>query len=338
MKLASIEKVLGKQPIPDADRIELVNVLGWFIVCQKDMFNVGDLVVFIPIDTTVDSTLPYFKHLNKKEGDSRVRIKTAKIRGVYSEGLVISIPEEFRNTTLNEGDNVAELFDVQKYEKEVVIRPNKQGEQKIITFPTHLVSQTDEDNLRSNVKTLQEFEKCDKVYLTMKMDGSSMTLIKNNDEMFICSRRYIVDSDTVMYKYAEREKIFDRLISYNKNVAIQGEFCGPKINGNKLGLLDYKFYVFNVKDIDNNVYLGLDGIREVCHELNFETVPLLSEMSGTELTLDGLQEIANKVEYNISSKKNVPGEGIVIRPVQMVWSHVLHKPLSIKIINQKYKD
>ena len=34
--------------------------------------------------------------------------------------------------------------------------------------------------------------------------------------------------------------------NYGKSLAIQGEFCGPKVNGNAMGLKSYEFYVFTV--------------------------------------------------------------------------------------------
>ena len=50
-KLASIQKINGVFPIPDADRLELVQVLGWKCVGGKNEFHVGDLVVYFEIDS-----------------------------------------------------------------------------------------------------------------------------------------------------------------------------------------------------------------------------------------------------------------------------------------------
>ena len=45
-KLASIQKIKEVMPIPEADRLELVYILGWKCVCGKGEFHVGDLVVY----------------------------------------------------------------------------------------------------------------------------------------------------------------------------------------------------------------------------------------------------------------------------------------------------
>ena len=50
-KLASIQKIKAVMPIPDADRLELVQVLGWKCVGGKDEFRVGDMVVYFEIDS-----------------------------------------------------------------------------------------------------------------------------------------------------------------------------------------------------------------------------------------------------------------------------------------------
>ena len=50
-KLASIQKIKAVMPIPDADRLELVQVLGWKCVGGKDEFHVGDMVVYFEIDS-----------------------------------------------------------------------------------------------------------------------------------------------------------------------------------------------------------------------------------------------------------------------------------------------
>lgn len=50
-KLSSIQKIKEVFPIPDADRLELFQVLGWKCVGGKGEFHVGDLVVYFEIDS-----------------------------------------------------------------------------------------------------------------------------------------------------------------------------------------------------------------------------------------------------------------------------------------------
>ena len=41
-KLASIQKILKLEDIPNADQISKATVLGWEVVVKKNEFNVGD--------------------------------------------------------------------------------------------------------------------------------------------------------------------------------------------------------------------------------------------------------------------------------------------------------
>ncbi len=333
MKLATIEKVTTKFHIEGADKIELITVLGWNVIAKKDEYQVGDYCIYIPIDTTVDPQREYFAFLqNKKNPTERVRINTKKLRGVFSQGLVIK-PSCINLEQYIEGEDVSQLLDVQKYEHENIIIPSPSGNSP---FPKHIISITDEDNLRTKYKCLDEY--LDKeIYITLKMDGSSMTLINNNNEFLVCSRRLIVGEGSVMYQYVEREKLQERIQKLQKNIAIQGEFCGPKINCNMLGLKDYKYYVFTVKNLDTHKYYTVDELIEFCKELNVEMVPILDRfVIDKTWSITKFQELANSVTYTTPMNKKVPAEGIVIRPCQYVYSELLDKMLSTKIINQNY--
>lgn len=82
--LAHIETIKWKRPIEGADRIELVGVLGWQCIAKKDEFQIGDKCVYIEIDSIVDKDNPDFAFLENK----KYRIKTMKMRGVISQGIV----------------------------------------------------------------------------------------------------------------------------------------------------------------------------------------------------------------------------------------------------------
>lgn len=338
MKLASIERVVSKTEIAGADRIELVTVLGWNVITKKDEYNIGNLCIYIPIDTTINPDKDYFAFLrDKKDPKARVRINTIKLKGVYSQGLVLPISVLPPEHIFNESDNVSSILDVQKYEKENIIVQQGCGT-KFEPFPTHIISITDEDNLKNVPKCLEEFYNKE-IYITLKMDGSSMTIINNNDYFTVCSRRFILNEGSVMFQYVVKNHLKDKIINYKKNLAIQGEFCGPTINRNPLQLKNYEFFVFNIKDLDTNNYLSYDESLSICCDLDLKMVPIIDKFICDEsITILKFQEIANKVIYTTPMNKTVPAEGIVIRPVIPSYSIYLKKMLSCKVINQNYKD
>jgi len=85
-KLAHVEKIVSIQPIDGADRIEVATVLGWQVVVKKDEFKVGDLCIYIEIDSVLPE-IEDFEFLR----DKKFRIKTQKLRGQISQGLILPL-------------------------------------------------------------------------------------------------------------------------------------------------------------------------------------------------------------------------------------------------------
>lgn len=85
--LAHVEQIVDIQPIEGADKIEVATVLGWKVVISKsDNFKVGDKVVYIEIDSKVPER-PEFEFLR----DRKFRVRTIRLRGQYSQGLIVPL-------------------------------------------------------------------------------------------------------------------------------------------------------------------------------------------------------------------------------------------------------
>ena len=86
-KLAHIEKIEWIKPIDGADQIEICGVLGWqCVIAKKDNFRVGDIVVYVEVDSVMPERLEFEFLRNRK-----FRIRTIKLRGQISQGLVLPI-------------------------------------------------------------------------------------------------------------------------------------------------------------------------------------------------------------------------------------------------------
>lgn len=321
MYLATIQTIINIELIDGADKVELAEVLGWKVVIKKDEFKEGDLCIYIQIDTTIDPKIKCFSHLaNPKKPNDRVRINTKKIRGIYSQGLLIPIDSYKLEPVI--GIDVTNLFDVQKYEKEELI--NNTNNTIIGNFPTDIISKTNEDHLKNRYFILNKILNKE-IYISKKMDGSSLTIIKKNNEYIVCSRNHIINEDNIMHQYFLRN-IKDKLL-LNNNIVLQGEFCGPKINGNQMKLNKHIFYVFNIKDLDTNKFMNIKEMQNMCNKLELETVPILDKIICDESwTIQKFQDYANTITYG-----DYCGEGIVIRECNDIR-------VSFKIINQNYKD
>lgn len=338
MKLTQVCKILEINPIPDADRIEKVRVLGWDCVVQKGLHNVGDLVLFIFPDTLVPK-----KFLDSTyEGDEKVRLKTIKMRGQFSAGLILPMMEVKKTLgwdTLypSEGDDLAELLGIEKYEKPM---PAQLAGSINGHFPRHIIEKTDEDNYRSNPDALTELRNLgdEPLVATIKADGSSGTfLVDPSDGVFkVCSRNYELKKDVTnsFWKVAEQFKIEGAIRESGKNLAIQGELVGEGVQGNPMGFKGLNLLVFLIKDLDTGRWFSWDETVDFCLKNRINVVDEVLCVKASELPdSDQLQEMANKLKYN----NGRPAEGMVIRPMKPIPSLVLGKFwLSLKVISQPY--
>lgn len=112
---------------PNADRLDIARFAGWSIVTQKGNFTSGDRAVYFPIDSILPSEL----ELELFPPESKIkltksRIKTIKIRGAISQGMLVpandpSIVSRCGQVFL--GDDITEKLGVTKYEPPIEQQP-----------------------------------------------------------------------------------------------------------------------------------------------------------------------------------------------------------------------
>lgn len=212
-KLASIQKIASIRPIEGADAIEVARINNWDVVVKKNEFKVGELCVYFEID----SFLPIreeFEFLRKssykKMGDQEgFRLKTIRLRGQVSQGLVVPITilngkEEMKigisqqphgeqlqlgpydnALVIEEGVDVTELLGVVKYEPPI---PAELAGKVKGSFPSFL-RKTDEERVQNLVKEYAQWKEQDlDFYVTEKLDGSSATYYYKDGMFGVCSR------------------------------------------------------------------------------------------------------------------------------------------------------
>ena len=175
-KLASIQVITDIQPIPNADRIVCATVLGWKIVIKKDSFQIGDKCVYfevdsyLPIEEKYEFLRPtsFRKHELLGEG---FRIKTQKMRGQISQGLVFRLSDCGLSESLEVGTDVTEILHVRKWEG--IEQCTNLG--NIITGLPFGISPTDETRIQSIPDIIEEFRNKE-YYITTKIDGTSVTM------------------------------------------------------------------------------------------------------------------------------------------------------------------
>ena len=321
-KLASIQRIKYVKPIPDADSIETIGVLGWECVSKKGEFQPDDLCVYFEIDSLLPE-IPEFEFLRKScwnDTFKKFRLKTIKLRKQLSQGLALPISVFPILSGLTVGADVTEIIGVEKYEPPIPAAIV--GDARSFSWP---ISKTDEIRVQLDDEygfienlTGQPY------YITLKLDGTSSTfLIDPKDEVFhVCGRNYSYKRNDThsFWKIAERYNIEQGLRAFwekGHRLAIQGEIVGPGIQKNPLGLNMVDLYVFNVVDIRTNTRLCLDQSLVVAKELGVKFVPILDKSSSFGYTVDDLLELAQGkyIHHFDSAKNSQEREGIVIRDI-----------------------
>ncbi len=340
-KLASIQKIWKIEPIEGADRIELAHVLGWQCVVNKGQFKKMDLAVYFEIDSflPVRPEFEFLRASSYKKNDimgEGFRLRTMKFRGQVSQGLLL--PENILDSTgwhgLPVGTDVTEILGVKKWEIE---ERATTGGTTVGTLPMD-VPHTDETRVQAEPDLIKDFSGFE-YYISTKMDGSSHSISIDENGFHVTGHNfeYKNDGHCAFYRLVEDLGVEEKMKTYYQNhglhlFTIQGEFCAPGIQKNRLKLIKPAWYVFTVRVNGNRV--GLREMEKICRELELDMVPV--EETGIDLpsnypTVEALLERADG-EYPKGGKK----EGIVIRPVEPVYCERIGADLSMKVVNNKY--
>lgn len=325
MKLASIERISAVRVHPNADKLELATIQGWQAVVKRGDFRDGDLCVFVPPDTILpDAEWSAFLK-DKSKPDKPIRLRTAKIRGEFSQGLVLPLTvlgEHARRW--HEGADVGGELGVKKYEKEVslAISGTEAG-----AFPLWLAPRTDEDNGLSNLK-LAEYVLREPVLATIKLDGSSCTVVVEDGKILhVCSRNIDLKGEPGnAFWHAARKLKFPATFSG----VVQGELMGPGIQGNQLELAEPTLYVFQVKT--DGEWVNYDAMWVTAASVGAPHCWIVGEYK--DYTVSELQE---RVADKMVLPNGKPAEGIVVRPLFNRASGS-GRPLGFKLINRNYGE
>jgi len=337
MKLASLEVIKSIKEHPNADSLEIAQILGWQTIVKKGEYKEGDKIIFVVIDTIVPNA-PWSEFLtDKKNPEKPIRLRTIKLRGEYSQGLVLPLStltgNSFGAAEWQVGADVGAELGVKKYEKE--LSASLSGE-IAGSFPAYLVSQTDEDNGLSNPDIVEAVLK-HPITITKKYDGSSCTIVIDKGQItHVCSRRLsLKESTSNAFWYVARKLT----IPENFTGVIQGECMGPGIQGNQLKLIEPTLYVYQIRTEEG--YMSYHNMEQFCQQnLNCKHVPLIVHYNPVvnPITLEDLIQLADNQTLNSEIEdKGVPAEGIVVRPSDYRASGI-GRPLGFKIINRNFKD
>jgi len=334
-KLASIKQITEIRPIPDADAIECAIVGGgWPVVVKKGEFTVGNLALYLEIDSWVPHELAPFLSKGKEpreyNGVKGERLKTVKLRGQVSQGLLLPISLKLNldfsyhvtafERGLQEGDDLTEFLGVQKWEAPI---PACLAGQVRGNFPSW-IPKTDQERCQNLAKEIFQDHVDEGYEITIKLDGSSCTIYVKDGVVGVCSRNLdLKESDTNSFWKAARDQgILDALITFyektGRNIALQGELIGEGIQGNQERVKGQRFFLFDVFDIDAQSHLKpsprFDLLENELVPLGADVthVPILEHCYGLRQSFANVESLLSFAD-GPSLNPEVKREGVVFK-------------------------
>lgn len=359
-KLVTLRQISAISPIEGADAIEVASVDGWKVVVKKGQFQPGDRVIYFEIDSVLPKGREEFDFLMARgckkhhcedgttlEGH---RLRTIKLRGQVSQGLVIPVPSDWVMNlrivtpdyqTFEFDDDLSEFFGVKKYEK---IIPASLAGMVRGNYPEWL-PKTDQERVQNC------FGKIDlhgtSWTIEEKLEGSSMTIYWDGEKAGVTSRNLDLALDqegNTFVDVAKQSQLMEALEwlagEYPGKIAIRGELIGPGIQDNIYGLSTHQFHIFDIYAVDNYVpfqaresvmAMLMGGFPDAPWDTVVFSVPVIQAEANfvTNVTVEEIIQMAD----GQSMLAPVNREGLVFKAV-MPDRH--GRIVSFKAISEKY--
>lgn len=327
-KDASIETIASVKNHPNADKLDLVQILGYQCVAQKGLYFGGETIVYIRPDSVLpkeDWTEGWRKYAEK-------RVRAFKLREEWSDGIIVPfdiLPSDVADKlkTLPIGTDVSELLKVEHY-----VAKEPQDLDALSSELPFGIGPTDEERFENFENNLPIGETID---VQLKIDGTSASyyydletnvfgVLARNQEMKLDAinmytnvvKKYALD--TLLKAYCERE---------NVSIVIRGEIYGPGVQStannphSKLKEKDWAMFSVYLKKERLYAHKGHKYyFKNVANDLGLPIAPMVEE--NVILT----HELLKKYSTELTSLNDQSFEGVVVK----------HSRGSFKILNKSY--
>jgi RNA ligase (TIGR02306 family) len=361
-KLVTVRKISAIESIDGADKIEKVVVDGWNVVAQKGIHEVGKNILFFEIDSFLPESDPRFESFMKFgtrtfDGVKGHKVKTIRLKGVYSQGIIMPLSEFPEITDPQEDVDYAEVVGIVKWEA-----PAERGEgmgyqgDKKGEFPWFL-RKSDQERIQNLYGKLSQTNYNTKFVGTLKMDGSSITVFYVEGEKYsnqgwgYCSRNQelklpagvkvspclvpdgednFIEREGKFFQGAYNSDLFRKCLQlhtkFGSYYAIQGELVGAGIQGNFEKFDTYQVFAYNIFDIEKQEFVDYNTFTQMAEAVDLQICPVVyEEQYILQESLEDILAMANgaglKADYR---------EGLV-------WKQV-DGNLQFKVISNRYLE
>jgi RNA ligase (TIGR02306 family) len=345
----SVQEIKSVHAHPNADKLEIVKVLGTQTIVGKGEFKAGDKVIYFPPDMMIPETVSqqlgvqkYLKHAVFNGEKIQCRIAACRLRGVPSYGFVV---RAFSWATI--GADWTDQHHAQQY-----VPPMKtvagDAAPGLVDFPRYT-------NIQHYWRYPDAIPEGTPVRITEKLHGtnSRVGIVQVDDEWTLVAGSHNLrikppaDSSGSRRWHSrywlplENDNLREMLTTLSGlkwSVVIYGEIFGPGIQDMDYGLSQVGYRVYDIM-VDGS-YLDWDQVEHACHVFGIPTVPLL-------YTGPLSAEVVERYTCGPSAFDGIKGkfkgrEGIVITSLTEAWTPQLQgqgrmilKSVSADYLNRK---
>lgn len=352
---------------PNADSLSIANIKGsaWQCVVRTEDFKGKKLGVYIPLDaelpTQINREKTQFAFLDKKDNGKPARVKTIRLRGALSQGLLVQAPEGAKV-----GDDLTEEWGITRYEPPV---PTNLRSGMMRRQPAAFKKFASAENRKNYPDVLKEGED---VITSEKIHGTNIRMSYIHDGKYVNNiwiilwnflatifgflgmekkiipkLEYYVGSNNVAKKlddnndyvmaakkYDLENKMKPLLKKYNvqTNFILYGELYGDGIQNLTYNCKkgEKKLAIFDVM-IDNK-YQPWEIVEQICEELGLDTVPILYRGPFSHEHTLALQDGPTVIGCGAHIR-----EGVVVKPEPERFDPKIGR-VTIKYISDAYLE
>jgi len=340
----TIEEISEIRPHSNADRLQVASIKGidYQFIVGKDLWRVGDKCLYFPLDAVMpEKILIAFNLVGKLAGAQRNRVKTIKLRGEISQGLIgpLSLISELPSEK-HTPEEITSFLGVTKYEPEIEIPTGHDA--RLIDLPEG-VGIYDIENSERYKEAVAELMDAP-CWISEKLEGSHFAISVIDGVATICQRRFAIEPipekpEHFFWETAREEGLIElakklALKINAQHFIMRGEIIGPNVQSNI-----YRLHKRTVKFFDILVehrYIPATDLLALFKAEGREDslVPTLSISKTLKEWLNG--KTLKEASTGNSALHATLREGIVIRPIPDRSNKEIEGRLILKQISPEY--
>ena len=354
-----VVRITKIDPVPKSDALDITTVFETPCIVRRGQLKVGDLAVYIPVESLVPMDRPQFQGLGIKTDKPVMRVKAVRLRGTYSEGLLVPVDQQWFGSgdwANGVGTDMAEAWGITKYEEpdEPVVLNGKQGTQQARDLPW-----APKYNVESILKNRESIPEGVGVQVTEKIHGCNGRFVHDGTTLHVGSHnvwkkpmylaenpasrlsrwwlafrlfvnRYfqvfklVQNNDDVWWNTAKTLELAKKLSKYPMYV-FYGEVYG-KVQDLKYGVVGTNFRVFDIYNANTKEWERPSAVEDICNKSNINHVPILYSGPYLKDTVDPLR-----------SGKSILHEGTIREGIVIKLLDNKGRNSAMKYVSEAYK-